>query len=288
MLVSYLDAASSVLGNVAWNHASVLFLIQPAFHLWSLQMNAFPARNLQISHQKGQTPAAILLQDILTRSAGFKQGSVQQMCFETISWKGPLHAAGNASAGGCLSLSPALSLVAENVTSWRHAEHINARKWRKVVVVYPHYDITLVTTTLHEWCTHGQKVPFVEHGNACVAEDILIQKESLADMPPATEAVGSLRRFVDISVPRNIASNISSLESAVVYNVDDLKEVVAANIEERQKAAAEARELLREEQQMFEGWRDSLATVPTIKALRNKVGCPSLPVSGQICLDVFS
>ncbi|KAK9843108.1 hypothetical protein WJX74_007123 [Apatococcus lobatus] len=102
------------------------------------------------------------------------------------------------------------------------------------------------------------------------AEDILIHKESIADMPAAAEAVGSLRRFVDISVPRNIASDISSLEAAVVYNVDDLKEVVAANIEERQKAAAEARELLREEQQMFEGWRDSLATVPTIKALRNK------------------
>ena len=104
-----------------------------------------------------------------------------------------------------------------------------------------------------------------------VAEDILINKEDIQDMPAATEAVGSLRRFVDISVPRNIASDISSLEAAAVYNVDDLKEVVAANIGERQKAAAEARELLREEQQMFEGWRDSLATVPTIKALRNKV-----------------
>ncbi|KAK9841739.1 hypothetical protein WJX84_011851 [Apatococcus fuscideae] len=102
------------------------------------------------------------------------------------------------------------------------------------------------------------------------SEDILINKEDIQDMPAATEAVGSLRRFVDISVPRNIASDISSLEAAAVYNVDDLKEVVAANIGERQKAAAEARELLREEQQMFEGWRDSLATVPTIKALRNK------------------
>ena len=107
-------------------------------------------------------------------------------------------------------------------------------------------------------------------------------------MPAATEAVGSLRRFVDISVPRNIASDISSLESAVVYNVDDLKEVVAANIGERQKAAAEARELLREEQQMFEGWRDSLATVPTIKALRNKVSCPCLLSFCRACIHCQS
>ena len=99
----------------------------------------------------------------------------------------------------------------------------------------------------------------------------MIHRRDVEDMPSASEPVGRLRRFVDISVPRNIASDINSLESAAVYNVDDLKEVVAANIEERQKAAAEARDLLREEQQMFEGWRDSLATVPTIKALRNKV-----------------
>ncbi len=36
------------------------------------------------------------------------------------------------------------------------------------------------------------------------------------------------------------------------------------------QAAAEAEVLIREEQRSFEGWRDSLETVPTIKALRSK------------------
>ncbi len=36
------------------------------------------------------------------------------------------------------------------------------------------------------------------------------------------------------------------------------------------QAAAEAEVLIREEQRAFEAWRDSLETVPTIKALRNK------------------
>lgn len=53
-----------------------------------------------------------------------------------------------------------------------------------------------------------------------------------------------MRRFVDISVPRNIAHNINESDSAIVYNVDDLKEVVAANKEERARAAAEAEVLL--------------------------------------------
>lgn len=46
--------------------------------------------------------------------------------------------------------------------------------------------------------------------------------------------------------------------------------MVAANKEERARAAAEAEVLLQEEQLAFEAWRDSLETVPTIKALRGK------------------
>jgi glutamyl-tRNA reductase len=83
--------------------------------------------------------------------------------------------------------------------------------------------------------------------------------------------VGGVRRFVDISVPRNIAPGIcAEADGAIVYNVDDLKEVVAANKEGRAEAAREAEVLLAEEQLAFEAWRDSLETVPTIKALRGK------------------
>ncbi len=84
-------------------------------------------------------------------------------------------------------------------------------------------------------------------------------------MPPASAAVGSLRRFFDISVPRNIAPDISEEVGGRVFNVDDLKEVVSKNKEERRKAAEEAEVLLDQEQLAFEAWRDSLETVPTIK-----------------------
>lgn len=65
-------------------------------------------------------------------------------------------------------------------------------------------------------------------------------------MARCPEVVGGVRRFVDISVPRNIAPNINADEdAAIVYNVDDLKEVVAGNKEARAQAAAEAEVLLR-------------------------------------------
>ena len=45
-------------------------------------------------------------------------------------------------------------------------------------------------------------------------------------MPAASAAVGGTRRFVDISVPRNISASVNELEGAArVFNVDDLKEV---------------------------------------------------------------
>ena len=104
---------------------------------------------------------------------------------------------------------------------------------------------------------------------ASSSEDILISADHCRGFSAPPAVVGA-RRFVDISVPRNIANDVSDAEGNVVYNVDDLKEVVAANKEARRQAAQEAEVLLRDEQLAFEAWRDSLETVPTIKALRQK------------------
>ncbi|KAJ6335402.1 hypothetical protein OIU78_012101 [Salix suchowensis] len=66
----------------------------------------------------------------------------------------------------------------------------------------------------------------------------------------------------------NVGSCVSDLENVRVYNVDDLKEVVAANKEDRLRKAMEAQAIINEESKQFEAWRDSLETVPTIKKLR--------------------
>eukprot|EP00877_Chromochloris_zofingiensis_P013306 jgi/Chrzof1/8229/Cz03g02090.t1_GTR[v5.2] len=127
------------------------------------------------------------------------------------------------------------------------------------------FDIRLMPDLMQ--CVEDSDVIFAASGS----EELLIHKEDVANMRPCGAAVGGVRRFVDISVPRNIASSVNELQGqAIVYNVDDLKEVVAGNKEARAQAAAEAEVLLREEQRSFEAWRDSLETVPTIKALRAK------------------
>ncbi|XP_019174926.1 PREDICTED: glutamyl-tRNA reductase 1, chloroplastic-like [Ipomoea nil] len=100
------------------------------------------------------------------------------------------------------------------------------------------------------------------------SETLLFRKEHVMGLPPVGPGVGGLRLFVDISVPRNVGACVDELETAKVYNVDDLKEVVAANKEDRLRKAMEAQAIIGEESKQFEAWRDSLETVPTIKKLR--------------------
>jgi glutamyl-tRNA reductase len=77
--------------------------------------------------------------------------------------------------------------------------------------------------------------------------------------------------LVDISVPRNVHSNVTELAQVQSFNVDDLKAVVAQNQESRRQMALEAESLLEEEVDAFEAWWRSLETVSTISSLRSKV-----------------
>ena len=77
-------------------------------------------------------------------------------------------------------------------------------------------------------CVEAADVIFAASGS----EELLIHKADIEAMAPRPAVVGGVRRFVDISVPRNIAPNINELAgSAIVYNVDDLKEVSFCSFE---------------------------------------------------------
>ncbi|XP_054778291.1 glutamyl-tRNA reductase 2, chloroplastic-like [Prosopis cineraria] len=105
----------------------------------------------------------------------------------------------------------------------------------------------------------------------CTAsESPLFSKENVQKLPPVDQGMGR-RLFIDISVPRNVEPCVSDLDTAQLYNVDDLQEVVESNKEDRLQKAAEAHEIILEELNKFEAWKDSLETVPTIKKFRSYV-----------------
>ncbi|KAK8465679.1 hypothetical protein PHAVU_009G146100 [Phaseolus vulgaris] len=127
-------------------------------------------------------------------------------------------------------------------------------------------DIEIIYKPLSEMLTCAGEADVVFTSTA--SETPLFLKGHVKDLPPASQDVGGHRFFIDISVPRNVGSCVSDLECVRVYNVDDLKEVVAANKEDRLRKAMEAQTIIAEESKQFEAWRDSLETVPTIKKLR--------------------
>jgi glutamyl-tRNA reductase len=75
----------------------------------------------------------------------------------------------------------------------------------------------------------------------------------------------------DISVPRNVHTDVNDLANVQAFNVDDLQAVVAQNYESRRQMAQEAEKILDEEVEAFDIWWRSLETVTTISCLRNKI-----------------
>lgn len=76
--------------------------------------------------------------------------------------------------------------------------------------------------------------------------------------------------IIDISVPRNIDPEINELDNVYLYNVDDLQGIVDTNLFERKKEAEKAEQIIEEEIETFSKWLQSLDSVPTIIALREK------------------
>jgi glutamyl-tRNA reductase len=76
--------------------------------------------------------------------------------------------------------------------------------------------------------------------------------------------------FIDIAVPRDIEPTVNDIENVYLYDLDDLQEVVNANIQDREKEAQKAETIVRDEVVKFVNWYQSLEVTPAITALRKK------------------
>lgn len=76
--------------------------------------------------------------------------------------------------------------------------------------------------------------------------------------------------FIDIAVPRDLDPAIHDIENAYLYDIDDLKGIVQANLAEREKEAEKIRAMISLEIDEFKQWLQTLGVVPLINALRTK------------------
>lgn len=74
--------------------------------------------------------------------------------------------------------------------------------------------------------------------------------------------------LLDIALPRDIDPACGKLDDVFLFDIDDLQQVVGANVEERQKAAEEANTLIERSTEQFEAWRRTFALKPALAGFR--------------------
>lgn len=159
----------------------------------------------------------------------------------------------------CLLVKHLLAKGATDITIVNRSN----RRSEELAAQFPQANLTLKPLTEMLTLVGQSDIVFTSTG----ATEPILNQANLNTCVGASQSV----MLVDISVPRNVDSDVQGMNNIFAYNVDDLKAVVAQNQASRRKMAQEAEGLLEEEVEAFELWWRSLETVPTISSLRNKV-----------------
>lgn len=126
---------------------------------------------------------------------------------------------------------------------------------------------------------NGEAVKFEEREDVLKEVDIIISSTGATEYVLTRDQVKQAMKkrhhntlfFIDIAVPRDIDPEINTISNAYVYDIDDLKNIVESNIEQRGKETIKAERYIEEAVVKFRKWLESLAIVPTIKALNDKM-----------------
>ena len=125
----------------------------------------------------------------------------------------------------------------------------------------------------------GTPVPFEELDAALAGTDIVITStaatEPVVTLPRVQQAMQGRRSrplfFIDIAVPRNVEASVDTLDDVYCYDIDDLHQVVDANIRERLREAQRAEALVDREVAKYLARLGDVEVIPTIVSLRERL-----------------
>ena len=125
----------------------------------------------------------------------------------------------------------------------------------------------------------GTAVPFDELPTALAAVDIVVTSTGAPEPVIRREMVQRVvhgRRgrplfFIDIAVPRDVEGSVDTLDDVYRYDIDDLKQVVDANIRERGRESHRAEALVDREVAKFLAKLADVEVIPTIVSLRERL-----------------
>jgi glutamyl-tRNA reductase len=77
--------------------------------------------------------------------------------------------------------------------------------------------------------------------------------------------------ILDIALPRDVDPAVGALENVYLYDLDDLRQLVAATLDHRRVELPSAERVIEEEVESYWGWLAGLATVPVLTELRARM-----------------
>jgi glutamyl-tRNA reductase len=125
----------------------------------------------------------------------------------------------------------------------------------------------------------GTAVPWDELATALGAVDIVVTSTGAPEPVITRTAVlrvmhgrrGRPLFFIDIAVPRDVEAGVDGLDDVYRYDIDDLKQVVDANLRERAREAGRAETLVEREVAKFLARQADVEVIPTIVSLRERL-----------------
>ncbi|MBI2218506.1 MAG: glutamyl-tRNA reductase [Candidatus Rokubacteria bacterium] len=125
----------------------------------------------------------------------------------------------------------------------------------------------------------GTAVSFDELEAAMGSVDIVITSTGAREPLVRVDMVQRVMRdrrgrplfFIDIAVPRDVEADVNRLDDVYCYDIDDLRQVVDANLRERLREAQRAESLVDREVAKFSARLRDAEVVPTIVSLRERL-----------------
>jgi glutamyl-tRNA reductase len=104
---------------------------------------------------------------------------------------------------------------------------------------------------------------------SCTASSLPILGKGLVE-----RALRARRRrpifMVDLGVPRDVEQEAGDLDDVFLYTVDDLAEMVSANLDARRSAVEQAEAIIETQVGQFMHWMEARSSVPLIRSLRER------------------
>ncbi len=154
------------------------------------------------------------------------------------------------------------------------AEHLVAQGIEEVVVANRTVEraVTLARRFNGKAVSLGELVEQLEYADILIsstgATDLVLRKKDVK--PIMRKRMNSPLFLIDIAVPRDLDPELNSLENVYLYDIDNLKDVVEINKEERDKEAEKAERIVTEESLKFLDWLGGMEVSPVIAELRAK------------------